>query len=234
MKTEIQFNKLMGENVSYIHPLENGEILSLCGKVVDLKPEKEGAGLDAAIAFEAGQVRTCMELSWEAVSYGEFSLIKDGHETPIDITDLDVGVPSYANGIAMVEFVFRIDDPDQIKESFDKPVKRLKGQDLADSMLAAFSSDPFGVGSYTIDLRIVGDNMMALLTAEITDAALLHTKVSQAGRAAGRDSDYEPVSAADALYEAFLGANDASSILDYGFEMVTARDPKDATEVNAA
>lgn len=229
MNTKIPLNKLLGENVSYVYACENvhdGQVLSLFGKVVDVKPENENAGVDAKIVFEVNEVRSCIELSWDAVTYGELSLIRDGQTIPLEVTDTDVGLPSYPNGTATVEFLFSVDDADTIKESFGNRLKTLKGEDLADSMLAPFSFDPFGVGTPKIELHIGNDIVVATLTAEITDAALLHHKVSQAGRLAGRDNDWEPDCAAEALYEAFLGANDASSILDYGFELSFARTPE--------
>lgn len=226
MKTKLPLNKLVGENVSYIYAFENGQILSLFGKVVDIKPENEDAGVDAKIVFEFNDVRSSIELSWDAVTYGKLSVIRGGESVPLEVTDTDVGLPNYPNGAATVEFLLRVDDTDLIKESFGKHLKSLKGEDMVDSLLAPFSFDPFGVGTPKIDLIISDSIVVAQLTAEITDAALLHHKVSQAGRFAGRDSDWEPENAAEALYEAFLGANDASSILDYGFELSFARTPE--------
>ena len=72
------------------------------------------------------------------------------------------------------------------------------------------------------------DGFSVVLTAEITEPRLFQTRVAEAAREAGRDRDWAPKDAAEAIFEGWFGANDTGSPADSGFEVVAQTAVPDA------
>ncbi|MCE6958359.1 hypothetical protein LAZ40_04720 [Cereibacter sphaeroides] len=79
-----------------------------------------------------------------------------------------------------------------------------------------------------------GEGLEVTLTVDVFAPRLFSNKVAEAGREAGRDGDWTPETAADAIFEGWFGANEVGSPVDMGFEIVTWSSPDQDPAEDAA
>lgn len=219
---------LVGEKLSYLAPIDDERSQQIWGTVTEIVPERGGA--NARLTLAENDIVVTLELSWDTLTYGTFRRHPaEGLPVDIEITHLDVGPARFEAGPAAVTLEFSICDRNEFKESFGVAPEEVTTREI-DWFFDAFSLSPFGVNDRKVTLVPGRKKLEVTISADIEDPALFNAEISKAGRFSGHDDDWSPQDGAEALYEAFFGANDTGSPVDYGVELVKSRAITVATE----
>lgn len=223
---------LVGEKLSYLAPIDDERSQQIWGTVTAIVPEHDGS--DARMTLEENDIVVTLELSWDTLSYGTFRRHPaEGLSVDIQITHLDVGPARFQAGPAAVTLEFSVCDRKEFKESFGVAPEDATAHEI-DWLFEPFSVFPFGVGDRKVTLVPGRKKLLVTISANIEDPALFNAEISEAGRLSGRDDDWSPKDAAEALSEAFFGANDTGPSVDYGVEFIEARASQVAPEAALA
>jgi len=219
---------LLGKTISYeVEPYEDGHLIHVFGEVVEVRAKEKD--LEAALTLNAAGIRTTVTLNSDAITYGDFAIHEDhgadaGSE--LKLLHLDVRPAEFSHGMAFADLTFDVADRDQVHESFGCYPEDMTDKAMAETLVFLFTNTPIGIEAPLV-LVLPGEKQIRVMAScLVKDPELFNTAVSVAGRESGRDDDWSPSCAGEAVFEAFLGANQSSAILDYGLELTTWTYPK--------
>lgn len=140
-----------------------------------------------------------------------------------------VSEPVFSAGTHACRIQIRVSDPVAFAEDFGAGP-----EDISEAILRERVFVP-ALDEAKMGARLLGavptpetDGFSVVLTAEITEPRLFQTRVAEAARETGRDRDWSPKDAAEAIFEGWFGANDTGSPADSGFEVVAQTAVPDA------
>ena len=216
-----------------------GEILTIKALLVDQETNieifGEVTGITSDVSNNADTLTLKNDMMTLTVSM-TYDLVEDatftvhnyhggGKNVDIEVISLDVGSPLFEAGMAHVEMTFSVIDDDEVFENFGAKAQDLTGEAMADILFPPLKSGPIGIDHHTIKVLPGTDTISVLISAYISDPALLNQIVSEAGRESGLDYEWSPQNAGAALFEVFLGSNDTGAIIDYGVELQAETHP---------
>lgn len=231
MKPEHTLASLIGKTISFSADASpSNRAVSIYGEAIHFSPEMHDT--DAGLMLQDGEFITSIALTPAAMNDGVIRIHEGGDDAGVEInvTALDVGKPAFSAGTAHVEMNFQVDDRDEVQDSFDAAPEALTGHAMADVLFMPFMDGEIGVSARKVRVLPGKKKVQVLISAEITDPCRFNALISEAGRQAGRDDDWSPSCAGEAIFEAFLGANDAAAILDYGLELMDETYPEEPSQ----
>lgn len=135
---------------------------------------------------------------------------------------------TFSGGIHVCEVIMTITDAEAFEDAFGIRPDQTRAGIFADEVFrqadveGRLGADLFGIGSVPTQ-----DGFKVKLCVGVEEPDLFVMKAAALGRENGRDRDWTPVNAADAIFEVWFGSNDTGSPEDSGFNVVQVTDPAD-------
>jgi hypothetical protein len=126
--------------------------------------------------------------------------------------------PAFPAGPQSMTIKMKITDRQEFASSFGAFPSKAKGENMA-AVFYPFTKGDSGFDLTSINVKARGEDFHLTISGMIRDPHLLLQTAALGGRCSGRDSDYVPKTADDAIFELFYGSNDASAAMDYGLEI---------------
>lgn len=121
----------------------------------------------------------------------------------------------------------RIDDIETFEDHFGVHPSELSERKLRDQLVFPADSRPSGAKLIEIESSVEADRLHLKIAVEITDPLLFQARASVAGRQSGRDKDWYPETASEAIYDFYVASNDSPIPLDCGYELLDWKAPGD-------
>jgi hypothetical protein len=209
---------------------QRGDISDTYASIEDVPREP----IMRARIFEDGSVHLYELLETQ----GETPTISES-ESPVRILDVErihddfgmkppYGVPAFGKGEHSCLVEMTVTSAESFAEYFGCTPSEVTDDALRSSFFTPAHGDAdIGVELIQLKAEIQGNMISALLTVRVDEPTLFSAHAAEMGRRSGRDHFYVPEDAADAIFEAWFGANETCSPDCIGLEIVNWSAPAD-------